>query len=228
MEINNRLPLTGISIFHTVDSQSLFLEFNHRLPLGEYQKNSNIIMSELQSNYQKAIKFAAKKHADSNQVIPGTNLPYVVHLSNVAMEILIAGHNTESFNLQFAIQVALLHDIIEDTETTFEEIVDEFGKEIADAVLALTKNSKIPKEDRMTDSLNRIKELQNEVWAVKLADRITNLQVPPESWTIEKITEYHKQAILIHNSLKEGNQYLQERLSQKISEYLKYCVTVAE
>src|SRR5688572_18762867 len=116
-------------------------------------------MTELQTQYQKAIKFAAKKHADINQLIPGTNLPYVVHLSNVAMEILIAAQKTENFDSEFAIQVALLHDILEDTETTFDEIVNEFGNSIAEAVLALTKNSKIQKERRMDDSLNRIKKL---------------------------------------------------------------------
>ncbi|MBK9732378.1 MAG: bifunctional (p)ppGpp synthetase/guanosine-3',5'-bis(diphosphate) 3'-pyrophosphohydrolase [Chitinophagaceae bacterium] len=183
-------------------------------------------MIELQTKYQKTIKFAAKKHADINQLIPGTNLPYVVHLSNVAMEILIAAQKTEKFDSEFAIQVALLHDILEDTETTFDEIANEFGKEIAQAVLALTKSSKITKEDRMNDSLNRIKELPKEVWAVKLADRITNLQVPPEHWSIEKITEYQKQAIQIYNSLKGGNEYLENRLLEKISDYLKYCVTV--
>lgn len=185
-------------------------------------------MTELQTKYQKAIKFAAKKHADINQLIPGTNLPYVVHLSNVAMEILIAAQKTENFDSEFAIQVALLHDILEDTETTFDEIANEFGKEIAQAVLALTKNSKIPKEERMNDSLNRIKKLQKEVWAVKLADRITNLQVPPEHWSFEKITEYQKQAVLIHDSLKDGNKYLEDRLLEKTSDYLKYCAIVKE
>ena len=185
-------------------------------------------MSELQTKYQNAIKFAAKKHADKNQLIPGTNLPYVVHLSNVAMEILIASQKTETFNTEFAIQVALLHDILEDTETTFDELVKEFGEEIAQAVLSLTKNSNITKEKRMEDSLNRIKELKKEVWAVKLADRITNLQVPPKHWSFEKITEYQKQAIQIHNSLKGGNEYLENRLWKKILDYLKYCVTVTE
>lgn len=185
-------------------------------------------MIELQTKYQKAIKFAAKKHADINQLIPGTNLPYVVHLSNVAMEILIAAQKTEKFDSEFAIQVALLHDILEDTETTFDEIANEFGKEIAKAVLALTKNSKIQKEERMVDSLNRIKELPKEVWAVKLADRITNLQTPPKHWDFEKITEYQKQAVQIYNSLKGGNEYLENRLLEKTSDYLKYYVTVRE
>lgn len=185
-------------------------------------------MSELQSKYQKAIKFAAKRHADKNQLIPGTNLPYVVHLSNVAMEVLIAAEKTSKFDSVLAVQVALLHDILEDTETDFDEIANEFGKEIAQAVLALTKNSKIPKEDRMDDSLNRIKQLQKEVWAVKLADRITNLQTPPTHWSLEKITEYQKQAVLICNSLKGGNFYLENRLLQKISEYSEHCVRITE
>lgn len=182
------------------------------------------MMNDLQTKYQKAIQSAAKRHADSNQVIPGTNLPYVVHLSNVAMEILIAAQKTEHFDPEFAIQVALLHDILEDTETTFDELADEFGKEIAQAVLALTKNPELPKEERMDDSLKRIKALRKEVWAVKLADRITNLQAPPKHWSLEKIKAYQEQAISIYNALKGGNAYLEERILEKISAYLNYCM----
>lgn len=183
-------------------------------------------MNEVQSKYQKAIVFAAKKHADKNQLIPGTNLPYVVHLSNVAMEILIAAQNTEKFDLEFAVQVALLHDVLEDTEATFEELVSVFGREIAQAVLSLTKDSKIPKEERMNDSLIRIKGMRKEVWAVKLADRITNLQPPPEHWNSEKIEAYQKQAVQIHKTLKDGNEYLEKRLWNKTIEYLKYGVSI--
>ncbi|MFW0739139.1 hypothetical protein [Flavobacterium sp. T12S277] len=79
----------------------------------------------------------------------------------------------------------------------------------------------------MADSLARIKELSKEVWAVKLADRITNLQVPPESWSVEKIKEYQQQAVQILNTLKGGNVYLEKRLSERIENYLTYC-TVEE
>ena len=61
---------------------------------------------ETQTLYQKAIKFARAKHVEQNQTIPGTNLPYVVHLSNVAMEILITSFHSENFDLGFAVQVA--------------------------------------------------------------------------------------------------------------------------
>ncbi|MGE6355824.1 HD domain-containing protein [Flavobacterium sp. NPDC079362] len=184
-------------------------------------------MMELQAIYQKTIKFAAKKHADQNQVIPGTNLPYVVHLSNVTMEIIFASQETKGFNKAFAIQVALLHDIIEDTKTTFEELTEEFDEEIAQAVLALTKNATIPKEERMADSLTRIKKLSKEVWSVKLADRITNLQVPPEHWNLEKIKAYQKEALQILETLKGANEYLEKRLSERIQNYSKYCDTTA-
>lgn len=177
-------------------------------------------MTDIQTLYQKAIKYAAKRHADINQLIPGTNLPYVVHLSNVAMEILVASQHTKDFNSEFAVQVALLHDILEDTETTFEELSQEFSPKIAEGVLALTKNSKIAKEERMNDSLQRIKLLSKEIWAVKLADRITNLQTPPQLWDFVKISEYQKEAIQILELLKGGNTYLEKRLQEKIVAYL--------
>ena len=172
-----------------------------------------------QSLYQKAIKFAAAKHAEQNQTVPGTNLPYVVHLSNVAMEILIASFNTDDFDLGFAVQVALLHDTIEDTCTTFDELETEFGTDIAKAVHALTKNTDLPKEQQMNDSMKRIKSMSPEVWAVKLADRITNLQPPPPHWNDDRKIMYREEAKLILSELKDGNDFLARRLERKIEEY---------
>ena len=173
-----------------------------------------------QTLYQKAVKFAGEKHKD--QLVPGTGSNYLLHLSNVAMEILIAGHNTTNFDINFAVQVALLHDIIEDTDTTFKELESNFGRAIGEAVLALTKSEELPKEQQMQDSLNRIKNLQHEVWAVKLADRITNLQPPPSHWDTEKKQKYLDQAKLILKELNDGNDYLAKRLETKIIEYNDY------
>lgn len=174
---------------------------------------------QTQSLYQKAIKFAAAKHAAQNQTIPGTNLPYVVHLSNVAMEILIASFHSENFNLDFAVQVALLHDTLEDTSSTFGELETEFGVDIAKAVLALTKNTELPNDNQMQDCMRRIKLLSPEVWAVKLADRITNLQPPPPHWNNERKIGYRDEAALILSELKDGNEFLAKRLEGKIVEY---------
>ncbi len=176
-----------------------------------------------QTLYQKAVKFAGEKHKD--QLVPGTESNYVLHLSNVAMEILIASYNTPDFDINFAVQVALLHDSLEDTDTTFNKLESKFRLEVANAVLALTKNEELPKEQQMQDCLNRIKVLQSEVCAVKLADRITNLQPPPSHWNTNKKQKYLDQAKLILKELKEGNDYLAKRLKTKIKEYEKYINT---
>jgi len=172
--------------------------------------------------YQQAIKFAASRHQEKKQIVPGTDLPYVVHLSNVAMEILVASAHTPEFNLPFAIQVALLHDTLEDTSATMEELSATFGAGVATAVSALTKNKSLPKDDRIADSLKRIKVSPKEVWAVKLADRITNLQPPPPHWDKEKISRYHEEAGLILEELGAGNEYLARRLKYAIVDYGKF------
>jgi guanosine-3',5'-bis(diphosphate) 3'-pyrophosphohydrolase len=177
-------------------------------------------ITEIQTLYQDAIKFAADKHL--KQKVPGTNLPYIVHLCNVSMEIFMAAGNTSNFNLAFAVQVALLHDTIEDTSVNYEEIKNKFGKEIADAVQALSKNEGLPIEQQTLDSLTRIKKLSHEVWSVKLADRITNLQIPPSNWSNQKRKKYQEEARLIWNELKNSNNYLAIRLKDKIEEYTSF------
>jgi (p)ppGpp synthase/HD superfamily hydrolase len=176
----------------------------------------------IQTLYQETIKYATAKHLEKEQKVPGTDLPYVVHLSNVTMEVIVAAFNTEKFDLGFAIQVALLHDTIEDTSADFGELEGRFGVKIAEAVSALTKNKDLPKEQQMMDCLVRIKKLQPEVSAIKLADRITNLQQPPVHWDREKRIKYQKEARVILSELKEGNSFLANRLESKIEEYGKY------
>lgn len=176
----------------------------------------------IQSHFQEAIKFATYRHLDKKQKVKGTRLPYVVHLSNVAMEIFATAYKTPDFDLDYAIQVALLHDTVEDTDTTLDEIKERFGSEIAEGVLAMTKNEKLPKEMQIPDSLARIKKLRKEVWAVKLADRITNLQEPPITWTKTVIKKYYEDSKLILHALRDGNEYLAQRLREVINDYAKY------
>ena len=175
-----------------------------------------------QDIYQKAILFATAKHHDIGQKVPGTDLPYLVHLSNVTMEIIFASQFSSDFDTSFAVQLALLHDTLEDTDTTFEELSSVFSPSVAEGVLALSKNKSLPKQDQLSDSIERIKLQPKEVWSVKLADRITNLQQPPTHWPPAKISNYHTEAKFILNSLKDGNQFLENRLAAKIIEYQSY------
>lgn len=178
--------------------------------------------ANIQSIYQETILFAAEKHARINQMIPGTSIPYAVHLSNLCMEIFLADQKTDNFNLKLAIQAALLHDTLEDTDTTEIELEEKFGIAIPACIKALTKNPELPKDQRMADSLNRIKKMPFEIWAVKLADRITNLQPPPAHWNNERKIAYREEAKVILNELSKGNEFLAKRLETKIEEYQNY------
>ena len=170
--------------------------------------------------YQRAILFAARAHL--GQRIPGSEIPYVVHLSNVAMEVLTALSQSpdKSINADLALQCALLHDSIEDAGITYENLVEDFGVAIADGVQALTKDESIAgRREQMTDSLRRIRRQPPEIAMVKLADRITNLQPPPAYWKPEKIRYYREEARLILGELGGTNAWLERRLAEKIVAY---------
>ncbi|PKL19123.1 MAG: bifunctional (p)ppGpp synthetase/guanosine-3',5'-bis(diphosphate) 3'-pyrophosphohydrolase [Spirochaetae bacterium HGW-Spirochaetae-5] len=170
-----------------------------------------------QDLYLKAIRFAGDAH--KNQKIPGSNLPYIIHLSNVCMEVMAAVCSGETRNPDLAVICAVLHDTIEDAGVTADEVEQLFGKDISAGVLSLTKNSGVSKELRMAESIERIKLQPKEIWMVKLADRITNLQPPPSHWTDEKISSYRKEAEYILEQLGSASALLRERLAQKIKNY---------
>ena len=183
-----------------------------------------------QDLYIKAFKFAAEVHKD--QKIPGSDLPYIVHLALVSMEVMAALSVEDGLDGDLAVQCALLHDVMEDPKVPFEKLESVFKSEVADGVWALTKDDDVGsdidnewerKKLRMADSLNKIKEQPkaDEIGMVKMADRITNLQPPPSHWTDEKIAYYKKEANLIYNELKDASSFLAERLKRKIEGYKK-------
>lgn len=179
--------------------------------------------------YIRAYRFAAAAHWNSGrrQRVPGTDIPYLMHFSLVAMEVIAALEKEEGINGDLAVQCALLHDTIEDTATTREQLAETFGPAVAAGVQALSKNASVGadlpepqhKARQMADSLERIKQQPTAVWMVKMADRITNLQPPPGHWTPETIGRYRDEARLIHRALKDASPYLAARLQEKIDRF---------
>lgn len=167
--------------------------------------------------YSRAFKYAALAH--HSQRVTGTELPYITHISLVSMEVMTALSVEDGLDGDLAVQCALLHDALEDTPVTFHELETGFGLPVARGVLALTKNSLLPKEQQMPDSLKRIRQQPRKVWLVKLADRITNLAPPPVHWNNEKKTSYRQEAILIHDALGDASSYLAGRLGERIEQY---------
>ena len=173
-----------------------------------------------QDRYIKALRFAADRH--NGQPFPGTDLPYLLHLTMVAAEVMSALNLERHLDGDLAVQSALLHDILEDTITTFEEIHELFGRDVAEGVETLTKKETVEKDGRIADSLERIKKQPHEIWVVKMADRITNLQPPPSHWSNDKRKRYREQAKMIHTDLKDASEHVGSRLAHKIDEYGQY------
>jgi len=169
-----------------------------------------------QDTYINTYLFAAQAHC--RQLVPGTDLPYIVHVNFVVMEVIaaLAVENEHDGNL--AVQCALLHDVIEDTDITYAQVEAKFGQTVADGVLSLSKDKKL----QLGDSLDRIRKQPHEVWMVKLADRITNLQPPPHYWTKDKMIQYRAEALLIHDALRDASPLLAARLMGKIEAFMEF------
>jgi (p)ppGpp synthase/HD superfamily hydrolase len=175
-----------------------------------------------QENYIEILNFAAIAHGE--QKTP-KDLPYIAHITCVAMEVINACEKSsldeEKANL--AISCALLHDVIEDANITYDELYMKFGEKVANGVEALTKDKTLPsKQEQMKDSIERLLTQPYEVQMVKLADRITNLGIPPKHWDNDKIKKYQKEAGFILSCLGNSNIYLSKRLEEKIESYNNY------
>ena len=119
---------------------------------------------------QKAWEFAQKKHADQKRVGGG---PYAVHPYVVAMFLVARGHDDEEL-----IAAAYLHDTIEDTDTTFEELQEEFGLKVATIVRELTckRQEGETHREKTVRMANGLALASKEARLIKLADRLHNLK----------------------------------------------------
>jgi len=171
--------------------------------------------------FSKAFALALEAHA--SQVIPGSNRPYIEHVAAVMMEALKAALTDNHLNYDLIICCAMLHDVVEDTSVSIESIEEQFGRQVAMGVSALTKNETLPKEKRMSDSLERILALQMpEINIVKMADRCDNLRPPPPHWDNQKIKNYYEEAIYILETLRGVNRAIENCLAERIENYRRY------
>lgn len=91
----------------------------------------------------RAARFAAERHATQTRKGAAAE-PYVNHLLEVAQLVSMALAEPDT-NL---VQAALLHDTLEDTKTTRDELIDRFGSDVADLVVEMTDDKSLPKQER--------------------------------------------------------------------------------
>lgn len=137
---------------------------------------------------ERAYRLAEKSHGDQRRV---SGVPYILHPTSVACILVDLGMDTDS------IVAALLHDVVEDTPVTIEEVTEQFGSEVANLVNGVTKISKIAytsREERQAENVRKMLMAMADdirVIIIKLADRLHNMR------TIECMREQKRRDIAL-------------------------------
>jgi guanosine-3',5'-bis(diphosphate) 3'-pyrophosphohydrolase len=156
----------------------------------------------------KALAFAAHKHRDQRRKDAQAS-PYINHPIALA-DVLVNEAGVTDVEVLCA---ALLHDTIEDTETTPEELEREFGREIAEIVIELTDNKMLRKRTRKRMQIAHAAGASRQAKLVKLADKICNLRDitarPPANWDIERRREYFDWAKTVVDRLRGADPRLE-------------------
>ena len=136
-----------------------------------------------------ALQFAAHKHRDQRRKDPEAS-PYINHPIALATILWVRGRIVDPV----VICAALLHDTLEDTETTEAELVERFGERVASVVKEVTDDRTLPKARRKALQIEHAPHLSREAKLVKLADKISNVRdvaaSPPAQWPLERRREY--------------------------------------
>jgi GTP diphosphokinase / guanosine-3',5'-bis(diphosphate) 3'-diphosphatase len=135
-----------------------------------------------------AATFAAERHRDQRRKGKDAS-PYINH--PLALASLLAERGEHDAALLMA---ALLHDTVEDTATSFEDLERAFGREVTDIVREVTDDKRLGKAERKRLAVEHAARLSRRAKLVKLADKICNLRdlsvSPPTGWSLERRREY--------------------------------------
>ena len=146
-----------------------------------------------------ALKFAAEKHRDQRRKGADAS-PYINHPIEVA-DLLATVGGVRDVDV---LQAAILHDTIEDTETTAGEIQDAFGTRVRDLVEEVTDDKSLPKKTRKRLQIEHAPHLSHDAKQIKLADKISNVREigasPPDDWDVTRRREYIEwaRAVVVH------------------------------
>lgn len=156
----------------------------------------------------KAASFAANKHRNQRRKDADAS-PYINHPLNLA-HILVSEGGISNHTVLAA---ALLHDTVEDTDTTIEELEQEFGSAIASIVAEVTDDKSLEKAERKRLQILKSSGKSESAKLVKLADKISNLRdianCPPADWSAERMREYFDWAAEVVSGLRGTNSSLE-------------------
>ena len=161
----------------------------------------------------RATAFAALKHRDQRRKDAEAS-PYINHPIALADLLWDLGGVRDPV----VIAAALLHDTIEDTETSATELRRAFGAKVAGIVGEVTDDKRLPKERRKELQIEHAAHISKSAKLVKLADKICNLRnilaSPPKDWSIERKRQYFDWAKKVIDQVRGANPKLERRFDQ--------------
>jgi len=157
----------------------------------------------------KALAFASHKHSDQRRKDSKAS-PYINHPISLT-DVLANEGDVTDINV---ICGALLHDTVEDTDTTFDELLNSFGKTIADIVMEVSDDKSLTKAKRKQLQIDHAPHKSNEAKLVKLADKICNLRdithSPPADWDTKRKQQYFDWAKQVVDGIRGTNSKLEK------------------
>ena len=137
----------------------------------------------------RALSFAAERHrADTRK--DSSRTPYVNHVIEVAACLACEGAVTD----ETLLTAAILHDTVEDTPTTLEELADVFGPGVAGLVREMTDDKSLPKQQRKVLQVEHAPAASPGAKQIKIADKICNVRDvatnPAEGWSVDRRADY--------------------------------------
>ena len=150
-----------------------------------------------------ALEFAAHKHRDQRRKDEAAS-PYINH--PLAVVNMLWSHGVRD---RVPLLAAILHDTIEDTDTTRDELVAKFGEDVAAAVCEVTDDKSLPKDQRKQAQIEHAPHMSAHAKLVKLADKTCNLRdltdSPPANWPHERRAQYFVWAKAVVAGLRGSN-----------------------
>jgi (p)ppGpp synthase/HD superfamily hydrolase len=179
-------------------------------------------MTDLESSAIRSIveaaAFAAEKHRSCRRKDVDAT-PYINHPLRVAHILTESGVDDVD-----VIAAALLHDTIEDTETTYAELVECFGLRVADFVAEVTDDRTLAKQVRKDLQVENAPKKSDGAKLIKLADKASNLEdlaARPPAWPPERIEEYRRWAQRVADGCSGVNATLDRRVFELCRETTK-------
>ncbi|MEO7674186.1 MAG: HD domain-containing protein [Pyrinomonadaceae bacterium] len=171
----------------------------------------------------RAASFAAEKHKEQRS--KGSDaVPYINHPLEVANILANIGH-VDDIDILIA---AILHDTIEDTETTKEELAELFGERVCGFVLEVTDDNSLPSEVRKQLQIEHAPHLSKEAKQIKLADKISNIrdviENPAIDWDEDRKLKYVEWGTTVVAGLRGVNNELEAYFDEVVAKSTSFSV----